>query len=134
MPKTKQPAKKTPTPQELLLARKALLRQQCLGQEQKLDEDFACFRDNAGRLLLSGASWLISSGSKTGKKANALPVSASKAVTAQPASPVFNWTDILSLGKALWPVAWEIASPILFSWGINRIAGALFKSKKRPKG
>ncbi|MDR1454124.1 MAG: hypothetical protein LBJ01_00585 [Tannerella sp.] len=121
----KQPAKKTP--QERLSARKAILQEQCRIREQKLTEDFSCLRENAGRLLLFGLSWLVASGTGTGKQTDATP---DKTSALPPVSSVFNWAGIFSTAKTLWPVVWEIAWPILVSQGINRIRQWLFNPKK----
>ncbi|MDR2042427.1 MAG: hypothetical protein LBP98_08965 [Tannerella sp.] len=124
----KQPAKTTP--QEILSARKALLQEQCRTGEQKLNEDFAYLRDNAGSLLLSGLSWLITPGTGTSKRANVTPA---KTGVASPASSVFSWSGILSTTKTLGPIVWEIAQPMLVSWGINKLKQWFFKPKKQLK-
>jgi hypothetical protein len=125
----KQPAKITP--QETLSARKAILQEQCRIREQKLNEDFSYLRENAGSLLLSGLSWLIAPDTGTGKQTGVTPV---KTGAASPVSSVLNWAGVLSTTRTLWPIVWEIAQPMLVSWGINRIKQWFFKPKKRLNG
>jgi hypothetical protein len=114
----------------MLSARKAFLQEQCRIREQKLNEDFSYFRENAGSILLFGLSQFIAPGRGTGKPRSVPPA---KAGVAPSLSSVFNRVDMLSTTKVLGSVIWEIAQPLLVTWGINRIKQWLFKPKKRRK-
>lgn len=48
------------TPLEKLISDKERIQRQCKRQEQKLNEDFSYIQENAGSLLLSGLSSLLS--------------------------------------------------------------------------
>lgn len=93
--------KKPPTPLEKLLSDKASLGEQCRRQEQKLGDTFACIHEHPGRLLLSLLSGVL------------LPASSKSA------------------GRALLPVVWHIARPVLIAWGTAQIRSLLLRRLKR---
>ena len=127
----KQPKK--PTPLEILLADKERIRQQCRQQEQKLNESFSFVNENAGSLLLSSVSSLLFSGSgRTAKKDKTLPASQRQPVVDLPTVSI-GLSDCLSIGKAMIPVIWEIAKPVIMAWGIKKvkkIISQVFKGSK----
>ncbi len=120
------------TPLSKLLTEKKRLRTQCRLQEQKLNADFSYIQENAGSLLLSGFSALLSTtGSSKSKKKNAETTSSAVVSGGQSAS--FGLTDALSLGSGLLPIAWEVAQPFIITWGIKRVrklVGRFFTRKK----
>ena len=119
------------TPLEKLQANKQRLQTACDEQEKKINATFSYIQENAGSLLLSGVSSLLFP-SKPSNKADSKPAVTQKDNATNP-SPL-STTDILSLGKSLLPVAWDIIQPILISWSIRtakkKIIG-LFTSKKK---
>ena len=118
------------TPLERLIAEKQRLKERSVDQERKLGKDFAYIQANAGSLLLSGLSALLFPGPKgesKGKQA-AAPVPGAP----QPALSL-GLTDYLSIAKGLLPIAWEVAQPLLMSWGIKKTRKwivSLFSRKK----
>ncbi|MDR3268072.1 MAG: hypothetical protein LBT83_03280 [Tannerella sp.] len=113
------------TPRTNLLTRKAGLQEQCRIQEQKLEKDFAYLREHSGGLLLSGLSGLLSSGPKTAP-------SPTRPSAASGQSPPLRLADVLSIGKEMLPVAWEIAQPFLITWSIQKIKRWIQKPKNQP--
>jgi hypothetical protein len=123
-----QPTKQTPL--EKLLADKELIRQQCRQQEQKLNEAFMYIQENTGSLLLSGLSALLFSGSSASKKAKALPASGNAPTVS------LGFADVLSIGKSMMPVIWEIAQPMIITWCIKKVQKIIvqtFQSSKKTK-
>lgn len=118
------------TPLEKLISDKDRIRQQCKSQEQKLNEDFCYIQDNASSLLLSGFSALLFPNTKSKKNESA---EATVAETNQPATPL-GFSDILNLAQSLLPLAWDVARPLLLTWGIRKAQSwfthLVFKKKK----
>ncbi len=122
------------TPLEKLISDKKRVTEQSKRQEQKLNEDFSYIQENAGSLLLSGLSSLLFPSTRTSKKAdkisdkNATPTQAGT----QPAT--FGLSDYFSIAKGLMPIAWDIAQPLVMTWGIKKLRKwfleFLFKKKK----
>lgn len=117
------------TPLEKLISDKEQIRKQCGIQEQKLNDDFSYIQENAGSLFISGFTALLFPNTQSKKaestKASYLP--------AQPATPL-AFADYLSIAQGLLPVAWDVARPLLLTWGIRKaqswLTGLLFKKKK----
>lgn len=129
---TMQQTNNTPqTPLEKLISDKKRIRQQCVIQEQKLNDDFSFIQENAGSLLLSSVTTLLFPHSKSTKKEN-------ESVTA----PAKNDTPLTSLGisdylgiaQGILPLVWDVARPFMITWGIRKaqswIKNLLFKKKK----
>jgi hypothetical protein len=114
---------KTQTPLNKLIADRQLLEEQRLKQEQKLNENFRYIQDHSGRLLLSGVSTLLFPDAKSAKRE-----ADNNTISAQPVST-------LSAFSSLVPIVWDIAKPLLISWGIEiarkSVASWLFGHKKR---
>lgn len=144
---------KQPTPIEKLLREKIELREKCRVQEKKLREDFAYIQDNASSLLLSGVSTLLfpsrnaakkngKPASQTGGRGGKLTVGGSDAAgnsdttgdaLAAKHTPIAV-ADLFALSKTLLPVVWEIAQPMLITWGIRKASAlffGLFSNKKK---
>lgn len=114
---------KQQTPLEKLISDKNRLQESCRLQEQKLNADFTYIHENAASLLMSGFSALIFPKQKQASP-NTQQTTYSKAdeeITS------LGLTDILSLGKSMMPVAWDIIKPILISWGIKKAGSVLTK-------
>ena len=126
----KQPTKQTPL--QKLSADKEHIRQQCRLQELKLNESFVYMQDNASGLLISGVSALLFPGSN--KPAKKDKISSSPAHPQATAS--LGLSDLLSIGKTMVPVLWEIIQPLMINWCIRKmtkfIANA-FTAKKNNK-
>lgn len=120
-----------PTPLERLIAYKARIIEESKRQEQKLNEDFAYIHANAGSLLLSGLSSLLFPGTKT---STSQKEKGTVSTTTQRSPVTISAKDYLSIAKSLLPFAWDIAQPILMTWGIKKIqqwfTSFLFKKKK----
>lgn len=107
----------TLTPLERLLHEKRRVTEECELRKIKLNADCAYIQAHAGSLLLSGLSALLFSG---GNKKQEAKASANQSATAAPAMP-WGWGDLLAVGKSLLPVAWEVAQPIIMTWGIKKV-------------
>lgn len=114
---------KQQTPLEKLISDKNRLQERCLLQEQKLNADFTYIQENAASLLVSGFSALVFP-----KQKQASP-NTQQTVYSKAGDEItsFGLTDILSLGKSMMPVAWDILKPILISWGIKKAGSVLSK-------
>lgn len=119
------------TPLEKLTSDKLRLQEACRAQAAKLNDDLSYIQENAGSLLLSGLSSLLFPGPKAATKKEGPGPKPSP----QPrqSSLALNASDYLSIAKGMIPVAWEVAQPLLMSWGIKKakkwLAG-LFSRKK----
>lgn len=119
------------TPLEKLISDKQRIMQECSFQEQKLNEDFLYIQDNAANLLLSGISSLLfpKTKAKSDKTEYSPTVPAGESTT-----PSLGLSDYLSVVQGLLPLAWDVARPLLVSWGIRKaqgwIIGKLFRKKK----
>lgn len=125
------------TPLEKLQAEKSRLTKACETQEHKLNEHFMYIQENAGSLLLSGlSSILFSSSSNKGKgKSQDTGNAGNKEAVATPIN--LGVGDYFSIAKGLVPLLWDIAQPIVASWGIKQVrkwvANKLFKKKVPAK-
>lgn len=120
-----------PTPLEKLRADKLRLRQQCLEQAEKVNGTLAYMQEHAGSLLLSGLSTLLFPPSKPATAQETVQTEGKRSGTSSPFA--MGLADYLSIGKSLLPVAWELAQPLLMSWGIRKAKKwviALFSRKK----
>ena len=125
-----QPTKQTPL--QKLSADKEHIRQQCRRQEQKLNESFVYIQDNASGLLISGVSALLFHGSN--KIAKKDKISSSPAHPQATASP--GLFDLLSIGKTMVPVLWDIVQPLIINWCIRKMTkfiANVFTAKKNNK-
>lgn len=107
----------TLTPLERLLHEKRRVTEECELRKIKLNADCAYIQAHAGSLLLSGLSALLFFG---GNKKQEAKASDNQSATAAPAMP-WGWGDLLAVGKSLLPVAWEVAQPIIMTWGIKKV-------------
>jgi hypothetical protein len=120
----------TQTPLEKLISDKQRILRECSFQEQKLNDDFLYIQDNASSLLLSGISSLLfpKTKAKSEKTDNNQPVAG-----VSPTTPL-GLSDYLSVAQGLFPLAWDVARPLLVSWGIRKaqawVIGKLFRKKK----
>lgn len=96
-----------------------------------MNEDFSYIQENAGSLLLSGLSSLLFPGNKPTTKTddkNTVPVAAGQPPIA------LGFSDYLSIAKGMIPIAWDIAQPLIMTWGIRKarkwFSNLLFKKKK----
>lgn len=107
----------TLTPLERLLHEKQRVTEECELRKIKLNADCAYIQAHAGSLLLSGLSALLFPG---GNKKQVAKSSANQTAEAALAMP-WGWGDLLAVGKSLLPVAWEVAQPIIMTWGIKKV-------------
>lgn len=125
------------TPLEILQAEKERIQQECFIKETDLNNHFCYIQQNAGTLLLSGISSLLFPRNKTNqKKSNANKTQLSLQTTGQPTATnsTLSIKDLMGLGKALLPAAWEVVQPILISWGMRKMTtwvSNLFTKKKK---
>lgn len=119
------------TPLEKLISDKARIQQECQTRQQKLNDDFSYIQENAGSLLLSGLSTLLFPGTKQTKKTND---NNPATVTPGQSTIPFGISDYLSLGKSMLPLVWDIAQPLIMTWGLKKaqkwLVSLLFKKKK----
>lgn len=122
------------TPLEKLLADKQRIRQACSEQEHKINLTLAYMHENGRSLLLSGLSTLLfpSRPGKKGKTAPALP-----AKPAAKPEPTLGLSDYWAVGKSMVPFVWELARPLVVSWGIRavrkKMTDLFFSSSKSPE-
>jgi len=121
------------TPLEKLTAEKTRIRLLVNEQEIKMNEHITYAQANAGSLFLSFLSSMLftQSDRKASQAETNSPDGSTPAST--PSSTPFSFADLLPLSKLLIPVAWDVAKPILLSWGIKRasaILAGLFTRKK----
>lgn len=114
---------KPQTPTEKLTAEKNKVSQLLKEQERTINAHVVYIQDNAGSLLLSFVSSMLFSPSSK-KDAQAGTSDADAKTPGIPSEPL-SLADFLPVAKLMLPVAWDLARPILISWGIKK-AGALF--------
>ena len=123
--------KQQQTPLEKLISDRRRIRQECVIQEQKLNNDFSYIQENAGSLLLSGVSTLLFPNTKAKSKGTE---NNSPAQATETPSLSLGISDYLSVAQGLLPAAWDVARPLLTAWGIQKvqrwIIKKLFKKKK----
>lgn len=119
------------TPLEKLISDKQRLLGECHIREEKLNEDFSYIQEHVGSLLLSGVSSLLFPSAKSHTKKED---SSHKPVSTASSGLSLGMSDYLSMAKGLLPMAWDIAQPMLLSWGIkkakNWVSHLLFRKKK----
>lgn len=119
------------TPLEKLISDKQRLLGECHIREEKLNEDFSYIQEHVGSLLLSGVSSLLFPSTKSHAKKED---SSHKPVSTASSGLSLGMSDYLSMAKGLLPMAWDIAQPMLLSWGIkkakNWVSHLLFRKKK----
>ena len=108
----------TLTPLERLLHEKQRVTEACELRKIKLNADCAYIQAHAGSLLLSGLSSLLFPGGNKKQEAKASPNQTAAATSS--AMPL-GWSDFLAVGKSLLPVAWEVAQPLIMTWGIKKV-------------
>lgn len=117
-------------PIDKLLFEKQRLKKECQAKERKLNEDLTYIEDHVAGLLLSGVSSLLFPKKK--KEQVAVVTNAASTDHITPSS--LSLSNYLSIAKSMMPAAWEVARPLLISWGIQRVQswalGKLFKKKK----
>lgn len=122
------------TPLEQLISDKQRLEEACRVHEQKLSDDFSYVQENAGSLILSGISSMLFPSAKSNTKKEASPGIMASAASAATHSLSLGLSDYLSIAKGIFPFAWDIAQPFLFTWGIkkakNWFTHLLFRKKK----
>jgi len=122
---------KPQTPLEKLTAEKKRIRQLTQEQEIKLNAHIVYVQQNAGSLLLSFVSSMLFA--PPAKKENKEASTQSEGQAETTTTESLSFSDFIPVGKLLLPVAWDIAKPILLSWGIKKatqIAAGLFTRKK----
>ena len=108
----------TLTPLERLLHEKQRVTVECELRTIKLNADCAYIQAHAGSLLLSGLSSLLFPG---GNKKQEATASTHRTATAAASPMPLGWGDLLSIGKSLLPVAWEVVQPLIMTWGIQKV-------------
>jgi hypothetical protein len=93
--------KQQQSPLEKLISDKADLREQCLRQEQRVATTFAYIHRHSGRLLL--------------KQVNT----------------AFGLSEYGPVGKIALPLIWNIAKPILLTWGMSKIQSQFLRWLKK---
>lgn len=119
------------TPLEKLIFDKKRLLQESQNQEQKISEHFSYIKEHAGSLVFSGISSLIFPSSKShASKEDPKPA---KSTSILPTISL-GTPDYLSIAKSMLPVVWDIAQPLLLTWGIKKaqkwITHLIFRKKK----
>ena len=116
----------TQTPLERLIADKNRVKQLCEEKGRDINDDIFYVQANAGTLLLSSLSSMLFP-SSVGKK-----VASSGTIEGSDNTQI-SLMEMLPLAKTLFPIAWDVAKPILISWGVKRISNlvvnVLFKKK-----
>lgn len=103
------PPKSNLTPLQVLTCEKNKLTKQCDQQEQLIGEHINYIHQNAGSLLIKGVSSVL------------FPTTVPKR-----SEPVANQpedgklTDYLTQLKGYLPMVWDIARPLLITWGIGK--------------
>ena len=121
---------KPQTPLEKLTADKNRIKRLTQEQEVKLNEHIVYVQQNAGSLLLSLVSSMLFAPSAKKENKQAIPTGEQPETIA---AGRLSLADFIPVGKLLLPVAWDIAKPILLSWGLKKvtqITTGLFSRKK----
>ena len=139
------------TPLSKLQAEKHQLEVLCKKQEERLAVHARYLQDNAGSLLLSGVSALLSSSGtpkaekekadsasqRQGARSFAQRQAAAPTIPGLPMglSTLLKVPKMVSIGAGWMPLAWQVAQPLLITWSIKRvkriIGGAFTRKKKK---
>ena len=122
------------TPLEKLLADKQYIQETCQKKEKQINNSFIYIQENAGSLLLSGLSSLLTSTKSTKKTDSNNVTEQSPIVQSETPNVSLNASDYLMMGKAMLPVVWSIVQPIAISWCVRslrkRITNLFFGPQK----
>lgn len=114
---TQQINNKRLTPLEKLNFDKQRLLQESRNQEQKISEHFSYLQEHAGSLIFSGITSLLFPSSKsTAQKEESKP----EHVSHDHPAVSLGAADYLSIAKGMLPLAWDLAQPLLLTWGIKK--------------
>jgi hypothetical protein len=103
----------------------------CKRQEAVINDDVAYIQANAGGILLSFlSSTLFPSKGASPSTGNKNTI---KEDSKLPASSSLSFADIMPFAKSILPITWDIARPILISWGVKRIASTILNSILKKK-
>lgn len=119
------PATNNQTPLQKLNSEKERVRRQCKEQEEKLSAQFGYFQDNAGSIMLSGFSSLIFPKSKSSSSPAKSDLQQKESEANE--ALAMGLSDYLSIAKSMMPTLWDIARPLLISWGIARARRMVLK-------
>lgn len=108
------------TPLQKLTAEKNRIKQLTKEQEAKLSEHYNYVQSNAGSLLLSFVSSMLFSKSSS-KDTDSTVETSNQDTNNEPASSL-SFSDLIPMSKLLLPMVWEIAKPMLLSWGIKKVS------------
>lgn len=120
------------TPLEKLISDKRRLQKECQKQADKLNDDFSYIQENAGSLLMSGLSSLLFPNAKASTPKESTTSSTPSPLTGG-AGIALGMSDYLSIAKGMLPVLWDVAQPLLMSWGIKKAKKWLTNKFTRKK-
>lgn len=116
-------AKKPLTEYKKLLAEKCQVKARYKELEYQMEEDFQYLQHHGGSMLLSSLTSMIFPKSK--EKENHTEHTESSEKSSIFSLGNLNFSNYLSIGKSLLPVAFSIAQPFLLSWGLGKVQSGL---------
>lgn len=119
------------TPTEKLRIEKCRVSRLLKEQEATINAHVSYVQDNAGRLFLSFISSMLFNPS-SGKSGQLKTVDTEKRGSKTASEPL-SFADFVPLTKLMIPIAWDIAKPVLLSWGIKKagtLLSGIFTRKK----
>ncbi|MCD7975719.1 MAG: hypothetical protein LUG51_00660 [Tannerellaceae bacterium] len=111
------------TEYEKLLAEKCRVKASYKELEYKMDEDLKYLQHHGGSMILSSITSTIFPKSKDHHQEGPDETEKSSGLLGS-----LNFSDYLSIGKSLLPVAFSIAQPFLISWGLGKVQSGLTHS------
>jgi len=120
-----------PSPLERLQAEQRRLKTECRIKEDKLNKDFRYIHENATSILFSGLSYLFFGGKQKSDNTKATLIDNSNTKSIH-----IGISDYLSIGRSMLPSLWNIAKPMLITWGIrgakNWLLNRFLRQKNKP--
>jgi hypothetical protein len=111
------------TPIQILRLRKTEVETKCELVEKELSEDFEFVQDNALPILSRGVSYVLFPKRRNNKPK--LPASENRQTSPAPATLDMDY--LISIGKSLLPLAWNILKPIASMWAIRKVQNYVLK-------
>jgi len=119
------------TPIERLISNKSRIKFESKVRENRMNDNFQYLQKNSGKLIVSGVTSAIFPGSKSSETRMSKPSSLPSTLADIALGGVSTY---LTAGKGIIPMVFNVAKPLLITWGIKgakKLLKNIFKRKKK---
>ena len=117
--------KQTLTPLEKLKIDKERAQRLCKRQETALNDDISYIQNNMTGIIMSSLSGMLFP--KKNTSPTKAPQATSKKTAPKTPSHALSFADIIPVAKSMLPIMWDIARPMIISWGIKQLSHRIKK-------